>query len=216
MAERTTASWKSTPHFYLVREVDASKLVQWKDELAAEVQDQEAGKLTFTDLLLKVLAFSLRKHPRLTSTWENGTIHMNNEINIGLAVAVDDGLVAPVIHQADQLPLGQLAKARKDLVERAQSRKLRPSDLEGGTFTLTNLGMYNIDTFNAIINSPQAAILAVGRIADRVIAVNGEPAVRPTIILSLSCDHRLVDGARGAQFLDELTKLIENPWRLIV
>ena len=216
MAEHTTSAWTSTPHFYLIREVDASKLVQWRDELAQEVEEKASVKLTYTDLLIKLIAASLRKHSRLLSTWENGTIQRNDQINISLAVAVEDGLVAPVIHHANQLSLSDLASRRKDLVERAQAHKLHPTDLEGGTFTLTNLGMYNVDAFNAIINSPQAAILAVGRIADRVIAVNGQPAVRPTIFLSLSCDHRLVDGARGAQFLDELSKSIENPWRLMI
>ena len=216
MAEHTTAAWTSTPHFYLMREVQATRLVQWRDEVAREVEEQAGIKLTYTDLLVKLLAVSLKKHPLLTSTWENGAIHSHDEINIGLAVAVEDGLVAPVIHSADRLSLSELARRRKDLVDRSLGRKLRPADLEGGTFTFTNLGMYNVDAFYAIINSPQAAILAVGRIADRVIAVDGQAAVRPTIILSLSCDHRLVDGARGAQFLDELSKSIENPWRLMI
>ena len=216
MADRTTSSWTGTPHFYLMREVNAARLVQWRDELSRDVEAQAGVKLTYTDLLVKLIANSLQKYPRLLSTWDEGAIIRNSEINISLAVAVEDGLVAPVIHQADRISLSELAKSRKDLVERAQTHKLRPSDLEGGLFTLTNLGMYNVDAFNAIINSPQAAILAVGRIADRVIAVEGQPAVRPTIILSLSCDHRLVDGARGAQFLDELSKSIENPWRLMI
>ncbi len=216
MAERTTSSWTQTPHFYLVREVNATRLVQWRDELSHDVEKQTGIKLTYTDLLVKLLGAALRNHPNMVASWDGGTIRRKNEINIGLAVAVEDGLVAPVIHHADQHSLSELAELRKDLVERAQARQLRPADIEGGTFTLSNLGMYQVDAFTAIINSPQAAILAVGRIADRVIALDGQPAVRPTIILSLSCDHRVVDGARGAQFLDELSNLIENPWRLIV
>lgn len=136
---------------------------------------------------------------------------LNEEINVGLAVAVEEGLVAPVIHRADQLGLNDLAARRRELVARAQSGKLTLEDLRGGTFTLSNLGMYGIDAFNAIVNPPQAAILAVGQIADRVTPVEGQPAVRPMMNLTLSCDHRVVDGARGAQFLQTLAMFIEDP-----
>ncbi|HTX92529.1 MAG TPA: dihydrolipoamide acetyltransferase family protein [Anaerolineales bacterium] len=216
MAERTTASWTSVPHFYLVREVDATALVKGRQDLAAEVEKQSGVRLTYTDLLVRLLGFALAKHPHLNAAWEQSAIRWNREINVSLAVAVEDGLVAPVIPGVDRLSLGEIAARRKDLVERAGSRRLRPADVEGGTFTLSNLGMYGVDAFNAIINAPQAAILAVGRIAERVVAVAGQPAVRPTILLSLSCDHRVVDGARGAQFLDELSSLIENPWRSLL
>jgi len=216
MAERTTASWTSVPHFYLVREVVATSLVQWRQQVASEVEKQAGVKLTYTDLLVKVLGFALPRHPRLIASWKQGTIHWNEDVNIGLAVAVEDGLVAPVIPAANRLTISEITARRWDLVERAQTRKLRPVDIEGGTFTLSNLGMYKVDAFNAIINSPQAAILAVGQIANRVVAVDSQPVVRPTIILSLSCDHRVVDGARGAQFLDDLSNLIENPWRLLI
>ncbi len=133
-------------------------------------------------------------------------------INIGLATAIEEGLIVPVVHAADKLSVGDIAARRQELVTRANAGKLRPADISGGTFTLTNLGMYNVDAFNAIVNTPQAAILAVGRIADRVVAVGGQPAVRPMMTLALSCDHRLVDGARAARFLDDLARLIEEPW----
>jgi len=126
-------------------------------------------------------------------------------------VAIEDGLVVPVIHQASDLTPGGIARRRVDLVGRAQAGKLRPPDLAGGTFTISNLGMYGIDAFNAIINAPQAAILAVGRMVDRVVPVNGQPAVRPMLTLSLSCDHRILDGARGAEFLATVAALIEEP-----
>lgn len=216
MAERTTSSWTSVPHFYLVREVDATSLVEWRKQVLQEVEQQAGVKLTYTDLLVKLLGFALPKHPRLNASWEQAAIRSTRSVNIGLAVAVEDGLVAPVVAGADHLTLSEIARRRQDLVARAQTRKLRQADVEGGTFTLSNLGMYNVDAFNAIINAPQAAILAVGRIAERVVAVEGKPAVRPTIILTLSCDHRVVDGARGAKFLDELSNLIENPWRLLL
>ena len=135
---------------------------------------------------------------------------------MGLAVAIEDGLVVPVIHQADTLSVSELAQQRVELVAKAQSGKLRPQDISGGTFTISNLGMYNVDAFNAIINQPQAAILAVGRIAERVVPVHGQPVVQPMMVLTLSCDHRAVDGARGAQFLDSVATLIEEPLGLLV
>jgi pyruvate dehydrogenase E2 component (dihydrolipoamide acetyltransferase) len=134
---------------------------------------------------------------------------------MGLAVALDDGLVVPVIHQADRLALGEIARRRDDLVARAQAGKLRPADIQGGSFTLSNLGTYGVDAFNAIVNPPQAAILAVGRIADRVVAVGGQPVVQPTMVLTLSCDHRALDGARGAQFIGALAELVEEPLALL-
>ena len=136
-------------------------------------------------------------------------------MHVGLAVAVEEGLVVPVIHEADKLSLGEIARQRMELVAKAQAGKLRPQDISGGTFTISNLGMYNVDAFNAIINQPQAAILAAGRIAERVVPVNGQPAVQPMMVLTLSCDHRAVDGARGAQFLDTVATLIEEPLGLL-
>jgi len=211
MAERMTASWITVPHFYLIRDVDASHLIQWRSNILSKVEKQSGVKPTYTDLLVKLIGFTLRDHPRVNAAWLGGKIQFNNEINIGLAVAIDDGLIVPVIRNADSASIGEIASQRKDLVERAQNRKLRPTDISDGTFTLSNLGMYNVDTFNAIVNTPQAAILAVGRIAERVVPVNGQPAVRSMMTVSLSCDHRVVDGARAAKFLDELANLIEEP-----
>lgn len=206
MADRTAASWSSVPHFFLARDVDASRLLAWREHALRHDTDQ----VTYTDLLVKVVADALHEHPRLNASWDAGTITSHADINIGLAVAVPEGLVVPVIHQADDLSLRGIARQRVDLVTRAQAGKLRLPDLMGGTFTISNLGMYGVDAFNAIINAPQAAILAVGRIADRVVPVAGVPAVRPMMTLCLSCDHRVVDGARGAQFLATVARLIEE------
>jgi pyruvate dehydrogenase E2 component (dihydrolipoamide acetyltransferase) len=140
---------------------------------------------------------------------------LNRAINVGTATAIEEGLIVPVLHHADQLSLSEITGQRSELVARANENKLRPSDIADGTFTITNLGRYNVDAFNAIVNPPQAAILVVGRIADRIVALNGEPAVRPVMFVSLSCDHRVVDGARAARFLDDLVNLIEEPWRLL-
>ena len=211
MAERTTQSWTSVPHFYLVREVNASRLISWREQ----IQKRSSEKVTYTDLLVKVVTTALREHPRLNASWHAGSITLHEEINVGLAVAVDEGLIVPVIHRADEYSVQDLARIRKELITKAQANKLRPQDIQGGTFTISNLGMYGVDAFNAIINPPQAAILAVGRIAERIVPVEHQPSVQPMMVLNLSCDHRVVDGARGAQFLAALADLIEEPLGLL-
>jgi pyruvate dehydrogenase E2 component (dihydrolipoamide acetyltransferase) len=217
MAQRVSQAWTTIPHFYLLREVNATRLIAWLGEARGRAVEKadKAEKITYTDLLVKVTAAALRQHSRLNASWLQDTIVLNHEINIGLAVAVEDGLVVPVIHNADRQGLSQLAARRAELVAKAQAGKLSPDDIGGGTFTISNLGMYGVDAFNAIVNSPQAAILAVSRIADRVVPLNGQPAVQPMLTLSLSCDHRVVDGARGAQFLQTLAALMEDPLRLL-
>jgi pyruvate dehydrogenase E2 component (dihydrolipoamide acetyltransferase) len=210
MAERMTHSWTTAPHFYLVREVNASRLISWREQAKRQVPG-----ITYTDLLVKLVAAAIAQHPRVNVSWKDGAIVQHPEINIGLAVAIDDGLVVPVIHRADTLSLAEITARRADLAGRAQGAKLRPADIQGGGFTISNLGMYGVDAFSAIVNPPQAAILAVGRIADRVAAVNGQPAVQPAMVLTLSCDHRALDGARGAQFLGALAELIEEPLALL-
>ena len=212
MAERMTASWTTAPHFYLFREVNVSRLVAWRDGATKAT----GARVTYTDLLVKLVAAAVARHPGVNVSWKDGAIVRNAEVNIGLAVAVEEGLIVPVIHRADTLTLPQIVARREDVVTRGQAGKLRPADVLGGGFTISNLGMYGVDAFQAIVNPPQAAILAVGRIADRVIAVNGQPAVQPTMMLTLSCDHRALDGARGAQFLGTLADLIEEPLALLV
>ncbi len=211
MVERISQAWTTVPHFYLLREVNATRLIAWRED----VQKRVTEKITYTDLLVKLVAAALRQHPRLNASWQKDAIVLNSDINIGLAVAVDEGLIVPVIHHADRLSLSQLATRRAELVIKAQMNKLPLDDISGGTFTISNLGMYGVDAFNAIINPPQAAILAVSRIADRVVPLNGQPVVQPMMTFSLSCDHRVVDGARGAQFLQTLAELIEDPLRLL-
>jgi pyruvate dehydrogenase E2 component (dihydrolipoamide acetyltransferase) len=204
MAERTTQSWTQVPHFFLVRDVDASGLVALREKIGSKT-------VTHTDLLVAVTAKALLKHPKMNASWDNGNIRMNPSVNISVAMAVQDGVVGAVIPNADKASITDIAAQRKELTERARSNRLKPSDVKDGTFTITNLGMYNVDAFNAIIAPPQAAILAVGRIADRVVAVNGQPAVRPTLTLTLSGDHRVVDGAQAAMFLNDLAEALANP-----
>ncbi len=211
MAERTTQSWTTVPHFFLVREVDASSLVETQKRAAASVGEENGSKLTITDLLIGVTARVLAKHLRMNSNWTGEGIRSNPEINISVAMAVKDGVVGAVVHKANTLKLGEIAAWRRDLTERARAGRLQPADISGGTFTISNLGMYKVDAFTAIIAAPQAAILAVGSISDRVVAVEGKPGVRPMMTLTLSSDHRVVDGARAAEFLSELSEALREP-----
>ena len=211
MADRMTASWTSAPHFYLVREVKVGRLIAWRERLGKP----GGTRITYTDLLVRLVAAALTRHPAANAAWADGRIIRHADVNVGLAVAVEDGLVVPVLHRADTLDVAAIAARREDLVTRAQAGRLRPADIQGGGFTISNLGMYGVDAFNAIVNPPQAAILAVGRIVDRVVALNGQPSVQPTMVLTLSCDHRALDGAHGAQFLGTLADLIEEPLALL-
>ena len=204
MAERTTQSWTQVPHFFLARDVDAGALIELREKLGTKA-------VTHTDLLVALTARVLAKHPKMNASWDNGSIRLNPSINISVAMAVQDGVVGAVIPNADKTRIPDIAAQRKELTERARSGRLKPADVSGGTFTITNLGMYNVDAFNAIIAPPQAAILAVGRIADRVVALNGQPAVRAMMTLTLSGDHRVVDGAQAAVFLNDLAEAIRAP-----
>lgn len=215
MAERTTQSWTTVPHFFVVREVDAGALGEARDRLAPAIEQARGVKLTFTDLLVALVARVLLKHPRMNSSWTGQAVRANADVNIGVAMAVDDGVVAPVIHNADRADLVEIAVRRRDLTEGARGGKLRPAHIAGGTFTISNLGMFGVDAFSAIITPPQAAILAVGRIADRVVPVDGHPGIRPMMTLTLSSDHRVVDGARAAEFLRDVAEAIANPQPLL-
>jgi pyruvate dehydrogenase E2 component (dihydrolipoamide acetyltransferase) len=212
MADRTTRSWQEVPHFFLSRDVDASRLETWR---AAVRKRPGAERVSHTDLLVKLCAEALRRHPRVNASWRDGAIVPGPGVNVGIAVATDDGLVVPVVHHADTLELVELSARRVEIATAARAGRLRPADVQGGTFTVSNLGMYGVDAFQAIVNAPQAAILAVGRIVDRPVALNGDVVVRPVLTLSVSFDHRVVDGARGAEFLDTLAELIEEPAGLV-
>lgn len=211
MAERTAQSWTSVPHFFVVREVDATALNVARQNHAPAIDKSHGVKLTHGDLFVALVARVLAKHPRMNSSWAGDGVCVNAGINISVAMAVKDGVVAPVIPHAESSDLGAIAVQRRELAERARSNKLRPADLAGGTFTISNLGMFDVDAFTAIITPPQAAILAIGRIADRVVAVEGHPAVRPMVTLTLSSDHRVVDGARAAEFIRDAADAIANP-----
>jgi pyruvate dehydrogenase E2 component (dihydrolipoamide acetyltransferase) len=198
MADRTQRAWQEVPHFYLHRDVDASRLLSWK-LVAPE-------GTSVTDLLIKVCAVALQRHPR---------VNAGDAVNVGVAVATDDGLIVPVVHGADVLTLRQISERRRAVAEAARTGRLRPEDVQGGSFTISNLGMYGVDAFQAIVNAPQVAILAAGRTTERPWVVDGGLAVRPVMTVSVSFDHRAVDGARGAEFLDTLASLIEEPAGLV-
>jgi pyruvate dehydrogenase E2 component (dihydrolipoamide acetyltransferase) len=212
MAERTTESWQTVPHFYLRREVDATRLLSWR---VAARERPGCEDVSVTDLLVKVTAEALRRNPRVQMRWSDGMLIESDRVNVAVAVATDAGLTAPVIHDADRLDLPAIVARRKEIVEAANASRLQLADLADGTFTISNLGMYGVDEFDAIVNAPQSAILAVGRIVERVVPADGRAELRPTVKLSLSFDHRAVDGARGANFLDTLASLLEEPAGLV-
>src|SRR3984893_4200502 len=211
MAERTTQSWTTVPHFFVVRELDAGAANEARAKLGLAIEKAHGVRVTHTDMLVGLAARVLVKHPRLNASWTGEGIRFNPEVNIGIAMAVSDGVVAAVIPGAQAKSLGEIAALRQELTERARSNKLRPTDIAGATFTISNLGMYKVDAFSAIINPPQAAILAVGRITDPVVPVDGRPGIRPMMTMTLSSDHRVVDGARAASFLNDLADAIQDP-----
>jgi pyruvate dehydrogenase E2 component (dihydrolipoamide acetyltransferase) len=211
MAERTTASWTTVPHFFVARDVDASALNATRAKIGPAIEQARQVKVTHTDLLVAAVAHTLAKHPRLNASWSNGAIALNADINVALAMAVDDAVVTAVIRQANRLSIADIASQRKELTERARAGKLQPADITGATFTISNLGMFGVDAFTAIIVPPQAAILAVGAIADRVVAEAGAPVVRPYMTMTLSSDHRVVDGARAAAFMADVVTALRAP-----
>lgn len=216
MARRMAQSFAQAPHFYLTVEVDATRLVELRQGLLAPVEERAGVKLTYTDLLLKILAETLTDHPRLNAWWEEGQIRLHRVVNLGLAVAVEEGLIVPVLHGAAGLALPELARRRAELASRAAQGKLRLEDLEGATFTLSNLGMFEVDQFQAILNPPQAAILATGSIRERPGAVEGGVRLRPSLYTTLSVDHRVADGATAARFLQDLKARLEEPYRVLL
>jgi pyruvate dehydrogenase E2 component (dihydrolipoamide acetyltransferase) len=211
MADRTTQSWTTVPHFFVMREVDASALNAAREKLIPLIEKSHAVKVTHSDLLVAAVAHALRQHPRMNGSWSKDGITINPQINIALAMAVENAVVTAVIPNADRTKLADIAVQRRQLAERARAGRLQPADIAGATFTISNLGMFSVDAFTAIIVPPQAGILAVGAITDRVVPVSGGIGVKPMMTLSLSCDHRVVDGARGAAFLNDVVEAVQDP-----
>ena len=206
VAQRMTASKQSAPHFYVGIDADMSAVEKRRSELKKK---GGAGVPSINDFILSAVAKTLRDFPSLNASFAEEGVKIYSDINLGVAVALEEGLVVPVIRNADQLSLEELARQSRALAEKAQKKKLFPLDYEGGTFTVSNLGMLGVDSFTAIINPPQSAILAVGRVAPRVVAADGGIAARPTMTMNLSADHRVVDGALAARFIAEVKRRLE-------
>lgn len=211
IAQRMTDSFQSAPHFYLSVEADAGELVRLREDLTPSIEKLTGLRLTYTDLLLKITARALAEYPEINVTWTGGEIKRGNDANLGLAIAVKDGLIVAVIRQANTKSLTEITSIRADLAQRAVQSKIKPDEMRDGSLTLTNLGMFGIDQFNAIINPPESCILAVGRIIDKPVADNGQVVIRPRINLTLSIDHRVLDGVSGSRFLQRIKELVEQP-----
>ena len=215
-AERMSLSFRTAPHFYLSVEVDMSQAVAMRETLLPAVETRTGLRLSFSDILVCAVSRALRQHPALNATFEEERLKMYQEVNIALAVDTPRGLTVPVFHAADRLSLIGITRRRAEVVEKARNNRLIPDDVSGGTFTVSNLGMFGIDVFNAIINPPQAAILAVGRIAKRPLVVDDTLQVRPAMWMTLSVDHRVADGATAARFLQDLVRYLEDPYQTLI
>jgi pyruvate dehydrogenase E2 component (dihydrolipoamide acetyltransferase) len=212
IARRLGESKFTAPHFYLTVEIDMAKAMAMRQR----INEISPTKISFNDLVLKASAVSLRQHPAINSSWMGDFIRVNKDVNIGVAVAVPDGLLVPVVRYADMKTLSQINTEVKLMAGKAKDRKLQPEEMQGNTFTISNLGMFGIDEFTAIINPPDACILAVGSIIEKPVVKNGAIEVGHIMKVTLSCDHRVVDGASGAQFLQTLKGILEEPIRLMV
>jgi pyruvate dehydrogenase E2 component (dihydrolipoamide acetyltransferase) len=207
IAKRLAESLFTAPHYNLVIEVTMDEAMKSR----AIINSVPDTKVSFNDMVIKASALALKKHPKINSQWTAESIFINYHVNIGVAVAVEDGLVVPVLPFTDGMSLSQIGTSVRDLAGRAKNKKLLPTEMEGSTFTISNLGMFGITEFNSIINQPNSAILSVGAIVEKPVVKNGQIVVGNTMMLSLACDHRTIDGATGAQFLQTLKQYIENP-----
>jgi pyruvate dehydrogenase E2 component (dihydrolipoamide acetyltransferase) len=216
IAKRMTESFQNIPHIYLSLEIDMTACLALREQLMEEIEKRAKVRLTLTDILVKVGASALKDHPIINSRIEGDQICLLEEINIGVAIALQDGLIVPVIRNADRKSLAEIATTLRDLAQKAREEKLSLEDVGGGTFTLSNMGMLGIDKFNAIINPPECSILGVGRTVEKPVVQGGEIKIKPMAWLSLSSDHRIVDGATAALFLNHIKKLLENPTLLLI
>jgi len=212
IARRLSESKFGAPHFYLTVEIDMEKAMQWRKQL----NEVAPVKLSYNDIVVKAAASALKMHPAVNSSWLGDKIRKHQNVHIGVAVAVDDGLLVPVIRHADMKTMSQINVEVKELAGKARKRKLQPQEMQGNTFTISNLGMFGIEEFTAIINPPDACILAVGGIIEKPVVKDGEIVPGHRMKVTLSCDHRVVDGATGAQFLNTFKDILENPVRLLV
>jgi len=212
IARRLAESKFTAPHFYVTMEINMGQAA----EVRKKLNEISPVKISYNDMVIKAVAASLRQHPKINSSWLGDVIRQHDHIHVGMAVAVDEGLLVPVIRHADTKGLSTIARESKDMAGRARSRELQPAEWEGNTFTVSNLGMFGVEEFTAIINPPDACILAIGGIIDKPIVANGEVVPGKMMKVTLSCDHRVVDGAMGAAFLQTLKALLEDPTRMLI
>jgi pyruvate dehydrogenase E2 component (dihydrolipoamide acetyltransferase) len=212
IARRLSESIGPVPTFYLTAEFDLSRVAEMRTAMAELGKEY---KVSVNDIVLKAVAVALSQHPEVNAHWLGDRIRYFNRVHLGMAVAIEDGLITPVIFDADRKRLSELSVEARELATRARDRKLKPEEFTGSTFSVSNLGMFGIDQFTAIINPPEAGILAIGGIEDRPVIVNGAMEVRKRMRVTMSCDHRVIDGATGAKFLQTLRRLMENPLMLV-
>ena len=217
IAERMTQSFQTAPHFYLSREIDAAELLALKRMLSTALKKRGEIQISLTDLLLRALALSIARHPEVNATWQEDHVEPRSEIVVGIAIAREDGLIVPVLRDlASTSNLAAIAQGRHSLLERARAGRLSTADFGVASATLSNLGMYGVDQFQAILNPPESLIVATGCVRDRVVARQGAPAVRPTMFCTASVDHRVLDGSQAARFLASFAELLENPGELLL
>jgi pyruvate dehydrogenase E2 component (dihydrolipoamide acetyltransferase) len=216
IAKRLATSLGPIPHFFLTTEVDMERASEARDALNKQLGDQGGGKVSFNDIIIKATAHALIKHPACNAWFQEDHIRYWHEVHIGMAVAVEDGLITPVIRNADLKSLADIGGEAKALAERARNRRLQPNEYTGATFSVSNLGMFDIDQFTAVINPPEAGIIAVGSIVQKAVVADGQPAVRRRMRITMSCDHRVIDGATGAAFLKTLKQMLENPLAMLL
>ncbi|RDW20693.1 dihydrolipoamide acetyltransferase family protein [Oceanobacillus chungangensis] len=216
VADKMLQNAQSIPHVTLTTDVDMTRAIELRKALLPVIESQTSYRVSYTEIIMKATASTLKQHPRVNASLIGNEIIINKSINLGLAVAVEDGLIVPSVANVDKLGLADLTTVSKELGAKARHNKLTPDEMKGSTFTISNLGMYAIDGFTPIINAPETAILGVGRIVEKAVVVDGSVVVRPIMVLSLSFDHRAIDGAPAAAFLTELKECLENPWALLV
>ncbi|HLL25313.1 MAG TPA: dihydrolipoamide acetyltransferase family protein, partial [Kofleriaceae bacterium] len=209
IAARLTEAKRDVPHFYLMRKLDAAPLLAYRGRLNELLGDR--GKVSVNDLVIKAVALALRRVPECNASWEGDAIRRYRRVHVGVAVAIEDGLVTPVVRDADQKGIGAIAAEVRDLADRAKHRKLKGHEITGSTFTVSNLGMFGIERFTAILNPPEAGILAIGTTVDEPVVSNGQVVPGKRLTVTMSCDHRVIDGALGAKWLQAFSELFEKP-----
>jgi pyruvate dehydrogenase E2 component (dihydrolipoyllysine-residue acetyltransferase) len=216
IAKRLATSLGPVPHYFLTSEVDMERAAEARDALNRQIGEQGQGKISFNDIILKAVALALTRHRACNAWWQDDHIRYWNEVHLGMAVAIEDGLITPVLRHADRRPLSEIDTVARELAQRARERRLKPEEYTGSTFSVSNLGMFDIDQFTAVINPPEAGIVAVGAIVPKPVVVDGQVTVRRRVRLTMSCDHRVIDGATGAAFLRTLKQMLENPLAMLL